>query len=71
MKSSYPAGIYQLKVNNRNNRTRCGICSKLTMKIPERRHWRRFGIFIVDFEHISHLALVFLFLILNMKLLAG
>ena len=23
------------------------------MKIPERRHWRRSGIFIVSFEHIS------------------
>ena len=29
--------IYLLKVNNRNTRTRCEICSKLTIKIPERR----------------------------------
>ena len=29
-----PAGIYLLKVNNRNTRTRCEICSKLTIKIP-------------------------------------
>ena len=57
------AGIYLLKVNNRNTRTRCGICSKLTIKTPERRHWR---IFIVNFEHISHLVLVFLLLTLNM-----
>ena len=28
------------KVNNRNTRTRCEICSKLTIKIPERRHWQ-------------------------------
>ena len=28
-----------------------------TIKIPERRHWRRSGIFIVNFEHISHLAM--------------
>ena len=33
-----PAGIYLLKVNNRNTRTRCEICSKLTIKTPERRH---------------------------------
>ena len=33
-----PAGIYLLKVNNRNTRTRCVICSKLTIKTPERRH---------------------------------
>ena len=30
-----PAGIYLLKVNNRNTRTRCEICSKLTIKIPD------------------------------------
>ena len=34
-----PAGIYLFKVNNRNTKTRCKICSKLTIKIPERRHW--------------------------------
>ena len=59
-------GIYLLKVNNRNTRTRCEICSKLTIKIPERRHWHRSGIFIVNFEHISHLVLLFLLLTLNM-----
>ena len=31
------AGIYPLKVNNRNTRARCEICSKLTIKTPERR----------------------------------
>ena len=34
-----PAGNYMFKVNNRNTR-RCEICSKLTTKTPERRHWR-------------------------------
>ena len=53
------AGNYLFKVNNRNTRTRCEICSKLTIKTPERRHWRRSGVFIVNFEHISHLVLVF------------
>ena len=32
-----PFGIYLLKVNNRNTRTRCERCSKLTIKTPERR----------------------------------
>ena len=32
-----PAGNYKVKVNNRNTRTRCKICSKLTIKTPERR----------------------------------
>ena len=36
---TFPIGIYLLKVNNRNTRTRCKICSKLPIKIPERRHW--------------------------------
>ena len=67
----FPAGIYLVKVNNRNTRTRYEICSKLTIKIPERRHWRRSGIFIVNFKHISHLVLVFLLLTLNMYLPAG
>ena len=52
------------RANNRNIRERCEICSKL-IKILERRHWRRSGVFIVNFEHISHLFLVFLLLILN------
>ena len=32
----------------------CEISSKLTIKTPKRRHWRRSGVFIVNFEHISH-----------------
>ena len=60
-----PAGNYIFKVSNRNTRTRCDICSKLTIKTPERHHWRRFGIFSVNFEHISHLVLVFLLLTLS------
>ena len=61
----YPSGNFMFKVNNRNTRTRREICSELSMKAPERRHWRRPGVFIVNFEHISHLVLVFLLLILN------
>ena len=37
------------KVNNGNIRTRCGICSKLTIKTRERRNWRRSGVFIINF----------------------
>ena len=47
-----------LKVNNRNTRTRCEICSKLTKKITERRHWRRSGIFIVNFTPWSSVSIV-------------
>ena len=45
----YPAGNYMFKVINRNTRTRCEICQ-----------WCRSGVFIVNFEHILHLVLVFL-----------
>ena len=61
----HPAGNYMFKVSNRKTRTRCEICSKLTIKIPEWGHLRRCGVFIVDFEHISHLVLVFLLLFLS------
>ena len=60
-----PADIYMHKVNNRNTRTRCKECSKLTIKTSERRQWRRSGVFIVNFEHCSHLVLVFLLLTLS------
>ena len=63
--SCIQAGSYIFKVNNWNNRTRCEICSKLTIKTPEWRHWRRSGNFIVNFEHISRLVLVFLLLTLS------
>ena len=49
-----PAGIYLLKVNNRNTRARCEICSKLTIKTPERQ-WRRSGLFIVKTLNIFHI----------------
>ena len=53
-------------INNKNTKTRCKIFSKLTLKKPERRQSRRFDVFIVSFENISHLALAFLLLTLNM-----
>ena len=67
----YPACTYLLKVNNRNTRSNCEICSKLTVKTTKQRHWRRSGVFIVNFEHISHLVLVFLLLTFNRKLSAA
>ena len=45
-----PGGIYLLKINNRNTKKSCEICSKLTIKTP---------------EHISHFVLVFLLLTLS------
>ena len=51
-----PVAIYLLKVNNRNTRTRCKICSNLTKKTPRRFQWRRSSVFIVNFEQISHIC---------------
>ena len=34
-----PAGIYLFKISNRKTRARCEICSKLTIKTPERCQW--------------------------------
>ena len=57
-----PANIYLFKVNNRNTRKRCEICLKLTIKTRER---RRSDVFIVNFEHISYLFIMFVLLTLN------
>ena len=59
------AGNCMFKFNNRNIGTRCEICSKLTIKTPERQHWSRSGVFIVNFEYISHLVVLFLLLTLS------
>ena len=56
---NYPAGMYLLKVINRNTRTRCEIYSKLTIKLPEQRRLSHLSYFtpcsivsIVNFEHV-------------------
>ena len=52
-----PGGNYMVKVNNRNTRAKCKMCSMLSIKTP--------GVFIVNFEHNLQLLLVFLLLILS------
>ena len=47
---SFPENKYVLKVNYWSTRIRTEICSKLTIKTPERRQWRHSGDFIVNFE---------------------
>ena len=49
-----PSNIYLFKVNKRNKRKSCEICSELTIKTSER-GWRRSGVVIVHYEHLSHL----------------
>ena len=57
--SDNPANMYLFKVNNRNTWTTCEICSKLI------KHQNDVSVFIVYFEHISHLFLLFLLWSLN------
>ena len=63
-----PAGIL-LKINSRNTKKRCEICSKLTIKTPEWRHLHHYGVFFVNFEQILRLFL--LFLLLNLNIITG
>ena len=58
-----PAKIYLL----RNIKKSCKICSKLTIKTPERYHWDRSGVFNINFWHISQLFPVFLLSTLTKK----
>ena len=73
---SFAAGIYLFKANNRNPRTMCEICSKLTMKTSRQRHkdtrttmtslWCLYDVALVslfvNFEQISHIFFgVFIF----------
>ena len=62
VQSIFPAGNYMFKVSNKNTRTRC----ENMFKVNNKDTWRRSGVFIVNFEHISHLALVFLLFTFNM-----
>ena len=72
IKRNVSKSIYLFKDNNRSTSTskRCEIRSKLTIKTSERSDWRRSGVFIVNFELISFLFLVFLLLTLNKEMIA-
>ena len=52
-------GIYLSKVSSRNTATIFEICSKVTIKTPERQHWRRSSEIIIDFNKILDIVLVF------------
>ena len=50
-----PLKMNLLKVNTRNTWKKCEMCSKLPIKIPERRQWRRYGIFLVVTLNLFHI----------------
>ena len=60
--SCNPVDNYLFKVNNRNIRTRCEICSTVRIKAPEWRHWCLSVVFVINFG----IVLVSLLLTLNM-----
>lgn len=60
IQSLFLVDIYLVNANKRNTSTRCEVGQ-----------WRRSGIFIANFVHISHLGPVFLLQTLNMLLQAG
>ena len=59
----YPRKHLFVKSQNKNTSKRSEICSKLTIKTSERRHWSYSGVYIVKFDHVLHL---FVFLLLNL-----
>ena len=66
--SVYSAGIYLAKVNCGNTSIMCKICSKSTLKAPKQSHS---GVFIVNFQNISHIVLVFPLFTLNKQVPTG
>ena len=56
------ASIYLLKDNDGNTRTMGQICSKLTIKTPD-----VVLVFIVNFEQVPHIVLVFPWQTLNIQ----
>ena len=66
--SVYSASIYLAKVNCGNTSIMCKICSKLTLKAPKQSHS---GVFIVNFQNISHIVLVFPLFTLNKQVPTG
>ena len=59
--------IYLFKVKKENTKTMCKICSKLPIKTPATLHWLRSRVFIVNFEQISNIVLVFQLLTLSKR----
>ena len=55
----YPVGIYLLKVNDENSRTKCVICSKLTKK----RHWNN----LIDLKTLRKIGITLVSLLLTLK----
>ena len=58
-KMSQPSTTSLKLAKKKKTRTRCEICSKLTIKTQKLGHWCRSGVFIGTFEYIAQLVLMF------------
>ena len=54
---TWPMFDFTKKANIGNTKKMCKICSKLTIKLSERRQRCYFGVFIVNYGPISHTVL--------------
>ena len=59
IKTVFKKRMCLFKANVRNTKKVLENCSKSTMKAPEGRQWGRSCIFIINFEQIPHIVLVF------------
>ena len=65
-KTDYLTGRHLLvQSQNGYTRTMCEICSNLTIKIEEWSQWHRSGVFVVNFEYVSDIVLLWPLLTLN------
>ena len=53
LRIALPSRQLHNQFNNRNTRKRTKICSKVTIKAPERCQWPCYGVFIVNFEQVT------------------
>ena len=56
---TFPSENFLIKFNNQNFRTMSEIYSVFAIKTPARRQWHLSDVFIVNFEQISHVVLMF------------
>ena len=65
-KTDYLTGRHLLvQSQNGYTRTMGEICSNLTINIEEWSHWHRSGVFVVNFEYVSDIVLLWPLLTLN------
>lgn len=67
----FPQSVCLFRFSNGCTRVMCVIFSKLTLMTPEQCQWPRCGIFLVNFEKILHLVLIFPLLTLSKYMPSG